>query len=417
MGWALLLLAFTLLLIRRGWRRAIPKNPVFTLLILALSVRLLPGIVLVQNSNYDIASYSLVSDHVLAGEDVYTREDTASRHPYLPFIMYWMAFAKYLSNSFQLSFNALVKLLPITADALISLILYFYLLKRISPDQAFAGATIYAINPIPVMVSSYHGQFDALPASLMLISIWQIDRSVFSSAWWLGLGVLAKSWPILALPSLLNEIKSYRKRIGYLIFLSIAPILGIFLYIRIFHSDFKTVILKSLSYNHGLGAYGYTYFSHLLLDLWPAWGVSIFTFIYTYGRYFTVLILVIIWFTTARKEKLAAGVLTVLVCFFAVTHAFAVQYLMWLVPLAIINQEYRWLRLFTLSGFAYMFLVYNTVILKLSITTLLPYQTADLALIIPASLPIWFVSIAWIINRVKNTQRIGQVQVNFSSPA
>jgi hypothetical protein len=89
---------------------------------------------------------------------------------------------------------------------------------------------------------------------------------------------------------------------------------------------------------------------------------------------------------------------------------------MWLVPLAIINQEYKWLRLYTIASFSYMFLVYNTVILHMSITTLLPYSTANLALIIPASLPIWFISIAWIIKRVKNVRQPESARVKLIAP-
>jgi len=198
MGWAIFLLIFTLWLIPKRGHWVVPKNPYLILIIVALFVRILPGIVLVQGSNYDLESYSLVSDHVLAREDVYSSEDTINRHPYLPFAMYWMAFAKWVTNIFHWQFNVFVKLLPIVADAAISLVIFQYLLNKTSPNQAFFGGMIYAINPIAVMVSAYHGQFDAFPGLLMMISIWQVDRSTNRSGWWLGLGVLVKSWPIFS---------------------------------------------------------------------------------------------------------------------------------------------------------------------------------------------------------------------------
>jgi hypothetical protein len=120
------------------------------------------------------------------------------------------------------------------------------------------------------------------------------------------------------------------------------------------------------------------------------------------GRFITLGILIIVWYTTARKEKLTAGLLTILVSFFAFTHAFAIQYLLWLVPVIILNMEYTWLKLYILACFSYMLLAYNTVILHMSITNLLPWPTADLAIIIPASIPIWLVTFAWAISRIKH---------------
>jgi hypothetical protein len=283
--------------------------------------------VLIQGTNYDIKSFSLVSDHVLAGQDVYSSEDTLNRHPYLPLEMYWLAFAKWTSNILQVPFSTFVKLLPIAADAILSVIIYLYLRTKLPQIQAFFGGVIYAINPIAVMVSSYHGQFDAIPALFLVVSIWQAERSEFSSGWWLGLGVLVKSWPVLALPSLLKFYSSVKQRLGLLVFFSIAPILGVLFYMLYFNANFLTVIKPALSYNHGVGAYSYIYGIRLLSVLWPDWGTPLYSMIFNIARYFTLAILAVIWYSTARKENLISGLLTIFVSFFAFTHAFAIQYL------------------------------------------------------------------------------------------
>jgi hypothetical protein len=132
--------------------------------------------------------------------------------------------------------------------------------------------------------------------------------------------------------------------------------------------------------------------------------------VFNFARYITLAILIVIWYSTARKEKLTSGLLTIFVSFFAFTHAFAIQYLMWLIPLAVLNQEYEWLKLYTMASFSYMFLTYNTVILNWSITNLLPYSTADLALIIPTTLPIWFICVSWTIQRIRSVHRFPRVQ-------
>jgi hypothetical protein len=113
------------------------------------------------------------------------------------------------------------------------------------------------------------------------------------------------------------------------------------------------------------------------------------------ARYLTLIALGTAWILRARHERPKAGVLTVLVVFFAVTHAFSVQYLMWMVPFAVLNEEHRWLTRYTLAAFAYMLLAYTTLILEMHITNLLPWPQADWFLIMPAGLPAWLVTVGW----------------------
>jgi hypothetical protein len=87
--------------------------------------------------------------------------------------------------------------------------------------------------------------------------------------------------------------------------------------------------------------------------------------------------------------------LTILVTFIAWTHAFSIQYLMWVVPFAVLNMDFRWLKYYTVGAFFYMFLVYNTLILELHITSILPWPQADWFLIMPAGLPAWIIAVLW----------------------
>jgi hypothetical protein len=125
-----------------------------------------------------------------------------------------------------------------------------------------------------------------------------------------------------------------------------------------------------------------------------------------YGKYITLGILGLAWWYKARKESAHAGLLTILVTFFAGTHAFSIQYLIWLIPFAILDQEYKWLRYYTLAAFAYMFLVYNTLILEMHITDLLPLPQADWFIIMPAGLPAWIVCMGWAYKRLTTDSQL-----------
>jgi hypothetical protein len=93
--------------------------------------------------------------------------------------------------------------------------------------------------------------------------------------------------------------------------------------------------------------------------------------------------------------------LTVMVAFLALTHAFSIQYLVWVVPFAVYEDPHgRWLRRFTLAAYAYMLLSYSTLILDLRITQMFPALLAEWV-IIWAGLPAWLVSLGWLVSRLR----------------
>jgi hypothetical protein len=379
------------------------------IILIALFARLIPNMILPMGAEYDIESFRIAGSLILQREDVYASPLAIDRHPYLPLQMYWMAFAVWLAESLHLPYVTVVRLLPILADLGVALLL-FQIMRSRDELAAFQGALWYALNPIPVFVSAYHGQFDALPILLMMVAYFYLGRTGWVSGTWLGFAILAKSWPVLALPALIQGARTLRAKGYLLLFASLVPLLGVIAYSIVFKADVWNVLTRALSYNRGVGVYGYTYLFRLLsaLDLVKN---QVFEFVVNYGRFLTLVILGLVWIARARKEAPAAGILTVLITFFAVTHAFAIQYLGWLIPFGILNSEYRWLKWYCLAAYGYMSLVYFTLILDNSITRLLPWPQADLFIIIPASIPVWLVCLAWILSRMRASRmQSGEVE-------
>lgn len=361
---------------------------------MALIARLAPNFVLPVGAGYDIESYQIVGDLILRDEEVYASPATVNRHPYLPFQMYWMAFARWGADAVHLPFVKIVRLAPIGADVGIALLLFVSLRRSGSPKAAFCGGLSYALNPIPVFVSAYHGQFDAIPALFTLLALYWLDKSPLAAGGWLGLGILDKSWPMLAFPSLLIGTQGWRRRLLLLGATLAVSLAGVGVYVNVFSADPMVVLGRALGYNWGVGIWGYTYFFRMFSVLRPD-SAAPFYWLVRYGRYLALAALGLVWLVRARKEPPGAGILTILVAFFATTHAFSIQYLMWVVPFAILNQEYRWLTRYTLGAFAYMFLAYTTLILEMHITQLLPWPQADWFIIMPAGLPAWLVMVGW----------------------
>jgi hypothetical protein len=364
-------------------------------LTIALFARLVPNFVLSTAAGYDIKSYQIVGNLILDGEDVYSSQETENRHPYLPLQMYWMAFSNIVSERFNLPYEKVIRLAPIIEDAAIALVLYFALSNTLSPSLAFMGGILYAVNPISIYVSAYHGQFDALPALFTLLALFWFNKNVMVSGSWLGLGILSKSWPILSFPPILGKIKTGKNKIYFMATACIVLCIGIGFYFMFIGTNPRMMLDRVTGYNRGVGVWGYTYFLKLFSLLQPdlstinLWGIR-------YGRWITLTALGLVWWSMNSRRELPQEVfLTIIVSFFAITHAFAIQYLTWIVPFAIYCQEYIWLKRFVIAAFAYMFLVYTTLILGVYINNIVPLPQADWLLIIPAGLPAWLVCVGW----------------------
>jgi hypothetical protein len=129
------------------------------------------------------------------------------------------------------------------------------------------------------------------------------------------------------------------------------------------------------------------------------------------GRYLTLAALAIAFLARARHEASDQGFVTVLTVFFSCTHAFSIQYLVWIVPFGLLAGRYKWMTRYTLGASAYMLLAYMTLILDTHITRLLSWPQADWYLIIPAGLPVWLVTVGWAWERLIAQQ--GQVEQAF----
>jgi len=402
--WSLLLLVGYAGIAKAGPRFSIssPGRAVGVILALALIVRLVPNFFLPVGAVYDIDSFQMVGDSVLRGQEVYTATTGMNRFPYLPFQMYWAAIAAYIANFTGVAFVKIIRLAPILADAAVAVLLYKKISEKDAPEKAFFAALLFALNPVSVFVSAYHGQFDAVPAFLTLAALYTVNTPWIAGSL-LGLGIYTKSWPVLAFPNLINGKKHWVSWIKIGFMASAIPLGSVLVYAVAYRVSPWLVLERALGYNWGMGIWGYTYIIRAVQVAFPPIA-PLYHFFLQNGRYLTLGLLGLVWVLKGRKLSPIDGFLTTLVAFFAVTHAFSIQYLAWLIPFAVAGQDYRWLHRFTLAAFAYMFLAYHTLIMSMQITNLLPWPQADMWLIIPAGLPAWLVVVAWLRERLVSSK-------------
>lgn len=186
------------------------KQQLQTILLLVVIV-LIPRILLITLTYgaglVDIRNYEIVGDAVLEGRTAYELE--LRNYPYPPPWMYVEAVSLGIARNTGISFDFVIKLPLVISDVVITYVVFLLLKRRNTPRSAFLWALTFALNPVAIMVSAGHGQFDSIVILFTLLSIYLIadhsehDLKIPFAALLLGLGIALKLYPVLVLPILL----------------------------------------------------------------------------------------------------------------------------------------------------------------------------------------------------------------------
>ncbi len=372
-----------------------------SVLVIAAAIRFVPMLLLPFGAEYDIESFRRVGQTLLEGGEVYTSPLVAGRHPYLPLQLYLVGGAMQLSQLTGLPFVILLKLPSVLADTAIVGLIYRALRRTgRSESQAFATATLYALNPVPVLISAYHGQFDTLTLLLTLLAwyVWQFEpRRPMQSAFWLGLAVLHKTWPLLFLPIMVLRLTNWRSRITFSAVTLAVPVVGILVYMLLWQVDLS-ILNRPLSHFGvpgwwGLGA------GLALLQTFTGFGGDVLASIVPYSRY-AVLIAAggVAWLT--RRQPALKSFVTCLLTVYVVTLGFGLQYLVWVVPFAAYLDDRRGLNWFTLGALVYLVVNYYGLHMDPLITRVLEPPVAEIVLR-AASIPAWLAAVGWLLARLQ----------------
>ena len=113
-------------------------------------------------------------------------------------------------------FHILIKLFAILSDVGIVLALYAMGVKLFPRKTAIACAALYALNPVSILIASFHGNIMPLVVLLMLMAylLFRVDpdRNLVVSGLLLSLAVGWRSFPILLLPFFLASLDQTSRR-------------------------------------------------------------------------------------------------------------------------------------------------------------------------------------------------------------
>jgi len=392
--WLLLVTAgFVLLRPPAGGRRW-PSWPI--ILLLAALVRLLPALWLPVGAGYDIASFHMVTDALLGGREVYAA--ALGRHPYLPFQMFIMGGMAALSAATGLPFVVAIKLPALLADVAIAGLIYRLVASRRGRDWAAYAALLYALNPVSLLVSAYHGQFEAVTLLLLVVAwaLWERQR-VGAAAAALGLAILNKTWPVVLLPVFLMRLATWRARILHTLVALGIPALAVVVYLLAYNADPMTMLGRALTHRGVAGYWGPSAVVFPLATAQPALQPLADALLALRNPLLLAAVLLTLWWT--QRQPALDALLTVQLAVFAVTVGFGIQWLVWPVPFALLAGQARWLRLYSLAA-ALMLAVH---LFGLHMVPWLPERLPASAdwIIRLSALPAWGVVVAWLVARLR----------------
>jgi hypothetical protein len=315
------------------------RREILPLLALALAVRLVP-VLTADRITADVERYQKVAVHVLdRGLNPYV---VPNLYPYPPVWVWWEAASEWLARRGAGGFAVLVKLPIVAADLLIVALLFGWSGRG---RAARAAPWLYALHPVSVLVTGFHGQFDAIALALLLLAIDAAERGHHDrSALALAGAIAVKSFPVLLVPFFLKQRPSLRARARYLALATVPVALLILPYAAV---DAGAVRRELFGYS-GVADFGWIGLVRGTRYLWT--GVLARSEPWHWSRAFSVAkpaflagyaVLVAAFWIGRLRAALDRAALAVFLAFVVLYGAVSAQYLLWAVPFGLVRPD-RW---------------------------------------------------------------------------
>lgn len=321
---------FLLLLLSYIFKRY--RLSIFWIIVVALIPRVLYLLLFPDIKSFDTLALASNADLTLKGINIYP--DHARLHyPYFPVFLYLEAFSGFLTR-FQISIMFTIKSIIILFDLGV-----IYLLRLFDKQRQTNNALLYALAPIPILVTAFHGQFDSIPIFFILLSLLLFQKEKENlSLLYIGTAIALKTWPAIFVYSLFRKLKN-KKNVFYLAFI---PLGSITVYMLFFKTNPLDIVLPILSYS-GVQQ--------------PLWGVSFAiyqlfedidpTLLNTLQQVFLLMFFAFILFSS-KKEPLEKSFLNILLFFFSFTVHSGIQWFLWIIPFLFLVHPKNWVILYFL---------------------------------------------------------------------
>ena len=188
-------------------------------ILLALALRAVP-ILIADRDVADVHRYQRMGQHLL---DVSLNPyETKRLYPYPPLWAVAEAGAEWLARQGIGTFPIDIKLPILLADLLIVAALFVAGRAGRAPP---AAAWLYAVHPVSILVTGFHGQFDAIALLFVLLALAALGRGRGDlSALSLAVAIATKSFPVLLVPFLAFAGETSWRKAARFVALSLGPV-------------------------------------------------------------------------------------------------------------------------------------------------------------------------------------------------
>jgi hypothetical protein len=240
-----------------------------------------------------------------------------------------------------------VKIAPVTADVVL-----VWIVARLAGPDGRTRALQYAVNPLSLLVASLHGQVEPVALALALggVLLLKKDRPALAGLL-LGAAVAAKTWPILILIAVL-PLRQPRRAGRILAGSAVVPLACLASGAIFLHLDLPHALVRLVSYSGYVRDWtwsgAYIALGHNAAGYYSPLAAPGSVLVVAGGA-------VVLWLL--RRHPPEVRVLGMLAAFLVCTAGFGVQYLMWVLPLAIVLSD-RWRCQYTIVAAGWAALAY-----------------------------------------------------------
>ena len=285
-------------------------------LLIGIFIRLAITLIFLKSSSYDLTSF------LDAGKIILNKQSTYSSL-YFPFFSYLGSLALFLKDF--ISPLIFLKLIFTIFD--IGNIYLIYCLSKKNLNITL----LYALNPVTIICSNIHGQFDVIPIFFFLLGIYFFNRHKERlSILVISFAIFTKTWPALFIIPIFKKLKN--KWLFLLII--IIPLLSTLFHCWYFKTPVMDILMPIKNYR---GVYGYWGIGNILILLLPKLDGSILQLL---RRIFFIALFFYSFYPS--NKNIIKNIFKVMLFFFVFTLTFGSQWLSWLIPFVILVRPKKW---------------------------------------------------------------------------
>jgi hypothetical protein len=312
--------------------------PLAGILVVACVVRL--ALSLMARDIIDVHNYERVADTILSEGPLSLYVSTTGIYPYPPLWVWFEVLARLLSSTGFLSFSLAIRLPIIIADVGVVWLIWHWWFQH-SAHTAARLSLVYALNPVSLLITCLHGQFDAIPTFFAMLAVFYLIKrnSMFASAFALSLAVAFKSYHILLLLPVILRLESRQKQVAY----TAITLVPVAIVLMPFLLNSPEAVFRELFGYKGAALLGVmvpirTIYVPLAGGRFPAdWtagiiSISRFLFLIGYGAG--------VWWMR-KRGTLISVIVAVFTLFYAIYAGISPQYLVWVVPFLLLGHPVR----------------------------------------------------------------------------